>query len=362
MEAIRWMAVVGGGIVAVVIAGWAGLRWLQRPMFQPGSAAQRVQDLGQSLVPPPGQRADAAAWTVSPGVTLHHFAVGEGEDIVVVHGGPGSPPEMPWQASLVSGGRWHFYHQRGCGRSTRPFDRLEDGSLFQQMQTVEAELGLAQQIADLERIRHILGRRRLTLVAHSFGALPAALYAAEFPDNVEALVLVSPAPLFVMPVAGGDVFTQVRERLPVADRERYDAYIREYFDFRAQMRSSDEALAAFYGRFGEFYAAASGHAPRPATAGAVGGWLTMASYLSLGRRHDWRDALQQMQAPVLVIHGADDLQPATQSRAVAAAIPGAAFVEIERAGHFPFDEAPEAFAQQVGRFLGSRTKRTGGTR
>ena len=41
--------------------------------------------------------------------------------------------------------------------------------------------------ATIERIRRILGRDRLTLVGHSFGAFLAAMYAAEFPDRVEAL-------------------------------------------------------------------------------------------------------------------------------------------------------------------------------
>ena len=351
MRSVRWKHGVAAGLVVLVGAGYLGWRWLQRPMFEPGTAAQRVREAGESLAPLPGQTGDGATWVVAPGMELHHFAVGEGEDVVVVHGGPGAAPERPWAAASLAGRRWHFFHQRGCGLSSRPIKRLEGGSLYRDLKALEARLGLAEQVADLERIRRILGREKLTLVAHSFGALPAALYAAEFRDRVKALVLVAPAPLFVMPVEGGDLFARVRQGLPPAQQTEYDAYLRAYFDFRARLRSSEEELSAFYGRFRQFFRGAA--AATPPTSSDPGGFFTIASYLSLGRRHDWRGALARIDAPVLVIHGTRDLIPTAQTRAVADAIPGARWRQLDSAGHFPFDEAPAAFAAEVTRFLDS---------
>lgn len=75
-------------------------------------------------------------------------------------------------------------------------------------------------------------------------------------------------------------------------------------------------------------------------------------YARLGRSHDWRPALQCVRAPTFVLHGAGDLQPESDTRAVAAAIPGASVEVIPASGHLLPDDAPEAFADAVRRFLG----------
>jgi proline iminopeptidase len=80
--------------------------------------------------------------------------------------------------------------------------------------------------------------------------------------------------------------------------------------------------------------------------------MTLGVYASLGRSHDWRPALQRVRAPTLVLHGANDLQPESDSGAVAAAIPDARVEVIPASGHFLPDDAPEAFAEAVRRFLG----------
>jgi proline iminopeptidase len=346
-----WKVGITAAVAALAGAAWLGWRWLQRPMFEPGTAARRVQEAGESLAPLARPAPGGAVWAVAPGIGLHHFAVGAGPDVLVVHGGPGAAPERPWAAADQAGQRWHFFHQRGCGRSSRPIQRLAGGSTYRDGKALEARLGLAEQVADLERIRQILGREKLILVAHSFGALPAALYASEFRDRVSALVLVAPAPLFVMPVEGPDLFTRVRQVLPPAQRPEYDAYLRGYFDFPAHLRSSEPELSAFFGRFRGFFRAATGVGAVAPSSSEPGGFFTLASYLSLGRRHDWRPALARIRAPVLVIHGARDLIPAAQTRAVADAIPGARWRQIDGAGHFPFEEAPAAFAAEVNHFL-----------
>jgi pimeloyl-ACP methyl ester carboxylesterase len=81
--------------------------------------------------------------------------------------------------------------------------------------------------------------------------------------------------------------------------------------------------------------------------------MVWAMYISMGRRHDYRDALQDVRAPVLVIHGADDLQTEEASRAYAQAFPNAQFEVIDGATHFAFEEQPETFAQVIGQFLES---------
>jgi pimeloyl-ACP methyl ester carboxylesterase len=98
---------------------------------------------------------------------------------------------------------------------------------------LERTLGLGALIADVERIRRITGDDRAIVAGHSFGGLLAALYAAEFPYHVAALVLIDPASVLKMPAPGGDPFTQVRDRLPAGARDGYDHWLKGTFDLPA---------------------------------------------------------------------------------------------------------------------------------
>jgi len=71
----------------------------------------------------------------------------------------------------------------------------------------------------------------------------------------------------------------------------------------------------------------------------------------MGQRHDYSKALADVDAPVLVIHGAEDLQSEAASRLYSDAFPNAEFVVIQNASHFAFEEQPDQFAQVVADFL-----------
>lgn len=347
------MWIVAAAVLAVLAAAGTFLWLMGRPLYAPGSVRAGV-DVLEPLEPPATATADPAFFQVTKDVRLFTFREGSGEDLLVVHGGPGLPPARPWRVGEALSDRYRlvYYQQRGSGRSTRPITQLPGKDTWRELKELHARLGLPAQIADLERIRRILGRERIVLVGHSFGALIAGLYAAEFPEHVSALILVSPAPLFVVPVEGGDVFDRVAAALPAAQAAELARWRADYFDFRARLRESDDALAALYARFGPFYAAATGMTSAPGD--RPGGLMPYATFVGLGRRHDWRPALSRVTAPVLVVHGGKDLQPEAQTRSVAGAFPNARFVVIPGAGHFVQEDQPEALARAVRDFLASR--------
>jgi proline iminopeptidase len=336
------VACVALGLVA------AGICWVMRqPLYRPGTVRAQT-----SLDPPAGQDVDAESWAVAPGIRLHHFAAGSGRAVLVVHGGPGIPFRKPLAGlePLTARFRFHYYDQRGCGGSTRPFDRFPKSSFYRNMRTLEGTLGLGAQIADIERIRRLLGEERLILVGHSFGAFTSALYAAEFPERVAGLVLIAPADLLVMPPAGGGLFAEVKERLPENMRPEYEAFLGDYLDFGRLFERSEAEMAELNGRLARFYAAAAGargFSVKVEDAVEWGGFMVEAQYLSMGRRHDYRPALRAVTAPVLVVHGANDLQPEAVSRAYVEAMPHARCLTIEGAGHMPFSDQPERFAAAV---------------
>ena len=339
--------------VLLVLFG-AGAFWYMstQPLYKPGM----VREMG-ILLTPPDQPTERETWLVESNIELAHFAAGKGRNVLVIHGGPGQPFTQPMGglASLTTEFRFHYYDQRGCGDSTRPMDRFESQNMYENMKALDQSLGLGAQIADIERIRQILGDDKLILIGHSWGGFLASLYAAEFPEHVEALILVSPANTLVMPQPDteSDLFAAVRAKLPPDEQAEFDAFMQEYMDLNALFRKSEADLVAMNEQFGKYYVQVldgSMDAQLPSQ-GKPGGWMVWAGYVSMGQQHDYRAALREVTAPVLVIHGADDLQSEAATRLYVDAFPNSEFAVIENAGHFSFEEQPEQFAYLVKTFL-----------
>ncbi len=342
-------------VLIAIVGGAAFWVMMQQPLYEPGMV-HTGKNLRAPLVPP-AQTSDKNFWTVESDIKLYHFSDGAGENVLIVHGGPGFPFAQPLPGLKPLAGQYtfHYYDQRGSGKSSRPIATFSSSNYYENMQTLDKTLGLGAQIADIERIRQILGQDRLILIGHSFGGFLASLYAAEFPEHVKALVLVAPAETLIMPPESGGLFEQVKPLLPQEMRAEYDAYLKRYLDYGEIFGKSERELAALNAEFERYYtivARQKGFAvPAESQPGAGGGWMVHAMYMSMGLRHDYRSALKPVQAPVLVIHGDNDLQPEKASRMYAEAFPNAQFQVIKSAGHFSFDDQPKAFARAAGEFL-----------
>jgi proline iminopeptidase len=340
------------GAVILMLTVVAGGFWYMstQPLYKPGM----VREMGASLKPP-DRPAEGQIWLVESGIQLAHFAVGEGRNVLVIHGGPGQPflQSMSGLEPLTNEFRFHYYDQRGCGESTRPIDSFESKNTYENMMMLDKTLGLGTQIADIERIRQILGEEKLILIGHSWGGFLVSLYAAEFPEHVEALILVSPANTLVMPQpdSDSDLFAAVRAKLPPDQQAEFDAFMQEYMNFNTLFQKSEADLVAMNEQFGKYYVQVVDIDTQMPPQGKPGGWMVWAMYISMGQRHDYRAALKNIDVPVLVIHGANDLQSEAASRIYVDAFPNAEFAIIENAGHFSFEEQPDDFANVVSKFL-----------
>jgi proline iminopeptidase len=349
-------------VLLLLIAGVSFWRSLGKALYQPGMVRSGLNVRAQFDLPTQGN--DAAFWTVEKDIRLHRFSHGQGHPVLVIHGGPGYPitQPLPGLEPLATKFQFHYYDQRGCGQSSRPFSRFTSKNFYANMTQLERTLGIGAQVADIERIRQILKQEKLVLIGHSFGAFLAAMYATEFPERVQALVLVAPAGVLVAPGEGRSFFDEIRHRLPESCRAEYDRFLKGYLGFGRLFDKSEQELATANRQIGDYFLLACGQSPSVGTEsvpGGNGGWMVQAMYLSLGKRHDYRPALRRVSAPALVLHGEDDVLPDKASRSYVETLPNARLYVFKSgktsglggAGHAVFTDQPEAFAKVVGEFL-----------
>jgi proline iminopeptidase len=99
-----------------------------------------------------------------------------GKPCVILHGGPGGAVN-PTMRRFFDPRRWRMllFDQRGCGRS-RPHAALEGNTTW-------------TLVEDIERLRVRLGIEKWTVFGGSWGSTLALVYAATYPERVEALIL-----------------------------------------------------------------------------------------------------------------------------------------------------------------------------
>jgi proline iminopeptidase len=127
-------------------------------------------------------------WDDDPQLYVREF--GEGATpVIMLHGGWGAEHSGLVDAVKALGDRYRFifYDQRGSLRSPSP----------------DSLITFDRHIDDLERLRQELRLDKLTIVGHSMGAVLASAYASKYPNRVEQLILLSPAPL-KNPIPEGD--------------------------------------------------------------------------------------------------------------------------------------------------------------
>jgi proline iminopeptidase len=334
---------------------------LKGALYKPGQL-RTGKGLRSPLTPPSQEGVKPYRFKVAEDILLYYFDSGEGKPALVIHGGPGFPPSKPWDGleSLNKEYRFIYYHQRGCGHSTRPIDKFESQNFMQNVTILDKVLGLSAQLADIERIRRILGQEKLILIGHSYGGFLATLYAVEFPEHVEKMILIAPAGVLKFPIEEGEGFDKIKDYMSGKQRAEFDDFLSRYFDYGKIFTKSEKDLSILNSEYIKHFGAAleSQGLERPEMAmedlALSGGWMVHALYLSLGMKYDLRVELKKVTMPVLVLYGEKDMMPVKASHEYADLLPEGKIQTIPEATHFPFVEKPEEFARAVREFLSTK--------
>jgi len=261
-------------------------------------------------------------------VNIAYQVVGDGPFDLVFVPGYVTHLELAWKlpnfgsslADMASFSRLIKFDKRGTGMSD----------------PVSGAPTLETRMDDVRAVMDAVGSRRAALFGLSDGASMSVLFAATYPERTAALVLRSPfaRTLWASDYPWGRTEDEYdreieRELRVYGPREHALAAVRSLGRF------DDDELGAFvdYLRYG-------------ATPGMLDALLRM------NKDIDIRHVLPVVQAPTLVLQGADDeIVPPEAARYLASRIPGARFVELPGVGHLALGGGADRIGVETNRFL-----------
>lgn len=273
------------------------------------------------------------------GTRLAYHLRGDGEPLIVVPGGPmRASGYLGDLGGLSARRRLVLFDLRGTGDSAVPAD--------------PASYRCDRLVGDLEALRRELGLERMDLLGHSAGGSLATLYAAQFPQRVGRLALITANPWAV------GLRPTPEDRLAAARLRAGEPWFAAAYPALEALFGGGEVTDEVFDRSAPFFygswddrarAHAAGNAAQTndeaaEAYGAPGAYDPPAT----------RKALTRLSSPVLVLAGELDGGPTPGlAERHAALFPAAELAVQPGAGHYPWLDDPEWFVRRVEAFLDS---------
>jgi len=274
-----------------------------------------------------------------PDLLLHYVEYGQGEPILVLMGGPGVSGRgiEPVAQSIAKRARAIVPDQRGSGASLPK----------------EAEaITLDATLADFEALRKALALEKWTVWGCSWGGMLALDYASKFPGSLKGLVLVgSGGTSFAsFATAFGDNMTA---RMSADDRTAQRYWSQPAVVADDPVRAAAESVRAiipsqFYDRAKAIEAIAVFKVGREYYNPEAAKRLVPAFEQGATARVE---ALHNLQIPALIVHGRQDPMPESVALENQKLLKGSRLVWLDRCGHWPWIEQPEALEKALFEFL-----------
>ncbi|HKL17889.1 MAG TPA: alpha/beta fold hydrolase [Halalkalibaculum sp.] len=270
------------------------------------------------------------------GTELYVKAIGSGEPVIVVHGGPVLDHSYLYHhlEPLSKDYRLIFFDQRLSGRSSADID--------------SADISLNAFIEDIEALRKELNFGKVHILGHSWGGLLAMKYAIRYPDHVIKLMLInSMAPTSKLWQKEVAVLASSSSRADSLQRQK----IMQSRNFRENKPQAIEKLLelSFKNQFYDPENAAlldlfvpEDYMKRSRLFG------NLMPYLS---SYDLTDELRKLNIPTLIMYGRAEPAADISGPVLNRLITNATFTLIDESGHFPFIEQPMKFRETVSNFI-----------
>ncbi len=290
--------------------------------------------LSQVASPAPFVRTEGYVST-DDGTGLYYVEKGSGPNVLVAPIALYLEPHL--LEDLAKSRRVIFYDPRNRGRS----DSADLSSV-----------SLDRQIEDLESLRKKLGIEKMALLGWSGLGMEMAVYTLRHPDRVTRLIQMSPVP----PAASimresGDARAEMGDQTALealdsrGDAGEFDETPEEYCRLRNALTDPTNFVDTELAKKVPDVCVQENEWPKNL-------WPYFGALLPSFGDYDWRDDLQDLKIPRLVIHGREDGIPLSGAEAWVAGYPEARLLVLSPSGHFPYIEQKEAVLTAINTFLG----------
>ena len=270
------------------------------------------------------------------GIRLYYRTQGTGAPIVLLSGGPGITVDYLFALGELfpKSYRMVYLEQRGTGRSV-----VGEPS--------RATLNMDAAVGDLEALRRHLQVERLLLAGHSYGGMLAMAYAAKYPTRVERLMLISsggPTARFFT-YFGGNIVARLRYEEKAAQKYWRDEMSAGRVSRQKGVNEVQAVATPTYFFDRDKGLAFVRAAPEPVDV------RTMELIQADFETYDVREGLKSLDAPTLVVHGYQDPIGDLTAEEIRSSIRNATVQYLNRCGHFPWLEQPDALRKLLAEFL-----------
>jgi proline iminopeptidase len=319
--------------------------------------------LACTRAPAPPSSADKAAANVykieegfvdAGSVLIYYEALGTGEPLLILHGGPGASHEylLPYLIPLARTNRLVFIDERGSGKSTK----LDDPSGY----TVE------NMADDVEAVRRALGLGKVSLLGHSYGGVLAQAYALKYQDNLTHLILGS---TFHSTRQLNEVFKRMLAAMTPELRGRIEALEKAgLFGHGKEFEKNRYPAPYMVAAWGEgYFPYLYRRHPDPNYDPADTGGLSWDLYREMWGSHgefvidgnlssvEYAERLGSLHVPTLILVGDHDESDPSIARDIQKCIPGSQLVVLPESGHMTFVDQPALFLKTVEDFVKTRS-------
>ena len=283
-------------------------------------------------------------------VMIYYKAIGHGDPLLIVHGGPGASHDyfLPYLLPLIKNNRLIFIDERGSGRS----QKLEDPKGY----TVE------NMVEDVETVRQSLGLGKISILGHSFGGVLAQAYALKYQEKLTHLILCS---TFHSTAKMNRILEKIKEKMNPELRARINKMEHEGLyghgkDYEKNRYTNDYMVAAWgEGYFPYLYANHPDANYDPIANGIMSWdlyremWGSLGEYVIDGNLSsvEYTDKLATIKVPTLITVGDNDECDPSLSKEMQSKIAGSKLVIFPKSGHMTFVDQPVLFISTINEFL-----------
>ncbi len=270
------------------------------------------------------------------GANLYYKTMGEGEPVLILHGGPGMDHSylLPQMEELAKTNRLIFFDQRSSGLSTGIVD--------------SSNMSIDVMVEDIESFRKEFNLGKMNLMSHSWGGLLAMFYAVKYPENLNSLIFV------------GSISASSAYRIPASQilQRRFslkEEIARRTLTLSPEFQAADpEALTKFFRMIYKrtFYDTSKVSDLTLKFSDDYREKNQKTALLSKDlSNYDIHSKLSAITCPTLLLYGDYDPQPLEAVQKLQESISGSELVVIEKSGHFPYIETPGEFFGHIRDFL-----------